>query len=255
MERRRLVVGETFAGKAIPNQYDDAINLMRQRGQLRIQGPSRRALALMGGKVMRNAKTSQFGTRNEKRELRESTQQPRKSLIGQTMGVGVGSGGRLSGSLMTEKETRLNSSQGGVGNVEEMDFQGTLPKDSISINRDHRLGQTSLHSKRKKIGVSSMVLSQNSQIMATMLSVQGSLAKKQLERTAKQGKDMKNMLSATSKECKILTAKLNRIVTSGESMHQQIEERTQENFEIMENIGLLLKIRLKDRTPPLFIKF
>lgn len=66
---------------------------------------------------------------------------------------------------------------------------------------------------------------------------------------------MKNMLSATSKECKILTAKLNRIVTSGESMHQQIEERTQENFEIMENIGLLLKIRLKDRTPPLFIKF
>ena len=36
MERRKLVVGETSAGKPFPNQYDDAINLMRQRGQLRI---------------------------------------------------------------------------------------------------------------------------------------------------------------------------------------------------------------------------
>ena len=98
-----------------------------------------RAMAIMG--KMRNAKTSQFGSRNDK-NLRESTA-PRL-------------GTRLSGSLHQQKED---------GQVNEQD----APKDSISINRD-RLGG-SLFSKRQKIGVSSMVLSQNSQIMATMQSV------------------------------------------------------------------------------------
>jgi len=57
------------------------------------------------------------------------------------------------------------------------------------------------------------------------------------------------------KEAKTLDAMLKRIVSSGDSSHYVLEERNPQEFEVIENIGILMKIRLKDKLPPCVIRF
>jgi len=52
-----------------------------------------------------------------------------------------------------------------------------------------------------------------------------------------------------------LHALLRRIVKSGDSSHICLEERRPHEVEVIEEIGVLLKLRLKDKTPPCIIKF
>ena len=46
------------------------------------------------------------------------------------------------------------------------------------------------------------------------------------------------------KVAKILTAQLKRIVKSGDNSHYTLEERRPQEFEIIEDVGVLLKLRL-----------
>ena len=61
------------------------------------------------------------------------------------------------------------------------------------------------------------------------------------------------MLDQTTKECKTLLARLDRIVTSGEHMHKQIYERDPCSFDI-EEIGKFFKVQLKGKVPPCVIR-
>lgn len=45
------------------------------------------------------------------------------------------------------------------------------------------------------------------------------------------------------------------MVKSGDNSHYTLEERRTEEFEVIENVGVLLRLRLKDKTPPCVIKF
>ena len=63
------------------------------------------------------------------------------------------------------------------------------------------------------------------------------------------------MMKRIQKQAKTIRAQLKLIVNSGDSSHQQLEERRPEVFEIIEGIGVLLKIRMKDKTPPCVLKF
>ena len=48
---------------------------------------------------------------------------------------------------------------------------------------------------------------------------------------------------------------LKRVVNYGDSSHYMLEERSPQVFEVIEGIGVLLKIRMKDKTPPCVIRF
>ena len=45
------------------------------------------------------------------------------------------------------------------------------------------------------------------------------------------------------------------MVKSGDNSHYNLEDRRMEEFEVIENVGVLLRLRLKDKTPPCVIKF
>jgi hypothetical protein len=53
-----------------------------------------------------------------------------------------------------------------------------------------------------------------------------------------------------------LEARLNRIVTTGDKLHTQVFERSNnQQFDIIEGLGLMLKVSLKDKQPPLTVSF
>lgn len=51
-----------------------------------------------------------------------------------------------------------------------------------------------------------------------------------------------------------MQAMLKRVVNYGDSSHYMVEERSPQVFEVIEGIGVLLKIRMKDKTPPCVIR-
>ena len=62
------------------------------------------------------------------------------------------------------------------------------------------------------------------------------------------------MLKQSTKDCKNLLACLDRMVTSNESMHQQLYEKEPGVYDI-EEIGKLFKVQLKGKAPPCVIGF
>ena len=54
---------------------------------------------------------------------------------------------------------------------------------------------------------------------------------------------------------KTIVAQLRRLVKSGADNHYQLEERHPQQLEIIEGIGVLCRVRLKDKVPPCFITF
>ena len=44
-------------------------------------------------------------------------------------------------------------------------------------------------------------------------------------------------------------------MNSGDTSHHTLEEKRWEKFEVIEGIGVLLRLRLKDKTPPCIIRF
>ena len=58
------------------------------------------------------------------------------------------------------------------------------------------------------------------------------------------------MLRQTSKETNILKARLKRIVTCGENLHEIIDERKIKPIELYEDIPMHCKLRIKDKNPP-----
>ena len=48
----------------------------------------------------------------------------------------------------------------------------------------------------------------------------------------------------------MLNAVLNQVVTSGDSMHTQLYDRDPRDIEVLEGISSLLKLKLKDKSPP-----
>ena len=54
---------------------------------------------------------------------------------------------------------------------------------------------------------------------------------------------------------KRICAQLKRLVKSGDNSHYLLEERRPQVFEIIRGIGVLCRIRLKEKTPPLTINF
>ena len=67
--------------------------------------------------------------------------------------------------------------------------------------------------------------------------------------------DAKERMMKNQKEAKTLDAMLKRIVSSSDSSHYVLEDRNPQEFEVIENIGILMKIRLKDKLPPCVIRF
>lgn len=62
------------------------------------------------------------------------------------------------------------------------------------------------------------------------------------------------MLKQSTKDSKNLLARLDRIVTSNESMHQQLYEKDPKSYDI-EEIGKLFKVQLRGKAPPCVIGF
>ena len=54
---------------------------------------------------------------------------------------------------------------------------------------------------------------------------------------------------------KTINAQLRRIVNSGDSSHHLLEDRRAEEYEVISGIGVLIKLRLKDKTPPCILSF
>ena len=64
-------------------------------------------------------------------------------------------------------------------------------------------------------------------------------------------KDSSILMMETSKECKSLLARLNKVITSSDQKHTQIFDRAPFEAEVFEGVPLNLKIKLKDAAPPL----
>ena len=67
--------------------------------------------------------------------------------------------------------------------------------------------------------------------------------------------DANQLQERNRKVAKTISAQLKRLVKSGDNSHYTLEERRSEEFEVIENVGVLLRLRLKDKTPPCVIKF
>lgn len=66
------------------------------------------------------------------------------------------------------------------------------------------------------------------------------------------------LLNQTSKSLMALKARLDRVVTSGDSLHTQIyenREKSNQEFTVHEDIPTHLKLRLREKNPPCTIKF
>ena len=57
------------------------------------------------------------------------------------------------------------------------------------------------------------------------------------------------------KSAAAISAQLKRVVKSGDNSHFTLEERQKYHFDVIEDIGVLLRIRLKDKNPPCIITF
>ena len=66
---------------------------------------------------------------------------------------------------------------------------------------------------------------------------------------------MQDLSKKFRKGARTVNAQLKRLVNSGDNSHYTLEDRRPEEFEVIEGIGVLLRVRLKERTPPLFIRF
>ena len=52
-----------------------------------------------------------------------------------------------------------------------------------------------------------------------------------------------------------MTAELRKVVKSGDNCHYQLEDRRPQEFEVIENVGILVKLHLKELKPPCTISF
>ena len=66
--------------------------------------------------------------------------------------------------------------------------------------------------------------------------------------------DTAQILKRTSLECRLLKNKLNRVLLSGDAMHTQLREGTPTRMEVFEAGNAFMKIRLKNKSPPLFLR-
>ena len=57
------------------------------------------------------------------------------------------------------------------------------------------------------------------------------------------------------KAAKTLKAELKKMVKSGDNSHYTLEDRRPQEFEVIEDVGVLLKLHLKDLKPPCTINF
>ena len=57
------------------------------------------------------------------------------------------------------------------------------------------------------------------------------------------------------KAAKTLKAELKKMVKSGDNSHYTLEDRRPQEFEVIENVGVLLKLHLKELKPPCTINF
>ena len=57
------------------------------------------------------------------------------------------------------------------------------------------------------------------------------------------------------KAAKTLKAELKKMVKSGDNSHYTLEDRRPQEFEVIENVGVLLKLHLKELKPPCYINF
>ena len=57
------------------------------------------------------------------------------------------------------------------------------------------------------------------------------------------------------KQAKTLKAQLKKMVKSGDNSHYTLEDRRPQDFEVIEDVGVLLKLHLKDLKPPCNIFF
>mmetsp|Transcript_17791 Transcript_17791/g.22403 ORF Transcript_17791/g.22403 Transcript_17791/m.22403 type:complete len:187 (-) Transcript_17791:1160-1720(-) len=65
----------------------------------------------------------------------------------------------------------------------------------------------------------------------------------------------KSLRDRNDKLQKTICAQLRRLVMSGDNNHVVLEERHPQQLEVIENIGVLCRIRLKDKAPPCIITF
>ena len=96
---------------------------------------------------------------------------------------------------------------------------------------------------------------QNFQIQATYNTAHGHKNKSNSSFFKKKENDAMSTLNEFRLGAKTINAKLKRIVNSGDSSHHLLEDRRAEEFEVISGIGVLIKLRLKDKTPPCILTF
>ena len=67
--------------------------------------------------------------------------------------------------------------------------------------------------------------------------------------------DTSSLIKSTNKEMKTLLFNLNKVMSSGDEMHQVINENYPSEIEVFEDIVVNLKINLRDRNPPGTVTF
>ena len=127
---------------------------------------------------------------------------------------------------------------------------------SIENNNRAALSTHSLLNYKPKVGgVTSLVKMQNFQIQATYNTAHGSKHKKDATFFKKRENDAMSTLNEFRLGAKTINAQLRRIVNSGDSSHHLLEDRRAEEYEVISGIGVLIKLRLKDKTPPCILSF
>jgi hypothetical protein len=63
------------------------------------------------------------------------------------------------------------------------------------------------------------------------------------------------MLKNADSECKRLKARLDRLVTNSNKLYTQLNEGMSKEYEVLEGLGQMFKVSLKDKEPPLVVNF
>ncbi len=62
--------------------------------------------------------------------------------------------------------------------------------------------------------------------------------------------DTSKLIKSTNKEMKTLLFNLNKVMATGDEMHQNLYEQNPVEIDVFEDIVISLKVGLKDKNPP-----
>ena len=128
-----------------------------------------------------------------------------------------------------------------------------MPETPVTIERAPI--SSSLLNYKPKQSLSSSIKLQNVSIAQTYSTVYDNKHKSMMNAKFREANDPRLAFEKNKRAINTLNAQLKRVVKSGDTSHFTLEERRWQEFEVIEEVGILIKLRMKDRTPPCIIRF